>query len=138
MKRDDLAHLRWANMDDSHKFVNGGNLLLGVGCCDIDIHGDDRNQVGRSYRPFGHFLTSCKSAAAPTVFLRALMRLTLMVFGRPLTISGFILDFSNALRNGCINAFALCVILNCYPHILGHVDGTWKLLKNTTQTTATQ
>jgi hypothetical protein len=28
MKRDDIAHLQWVNMDYSHKFLSGGNLLL--------------------------------------------------------------------------------------------------------------
>jgi hypothetical protein len=42
-------------------------------------------------------------------------------------MDGFITDYDLALRNGCLMAHPGKPILNCYPHIVGKIDGSWKL-----------
>jgi hypothetical protein len=110
-------------------FVLGSELPkpgLSAGTADIDIHGGKRNRISRSFRPFGHFITAIRSAVSSCVFLRALARITLRVYGRTLDIQRFILDYSLALRNGCQKVYPGCNFQLCYPHLVGHLKGSWK------------
>jgi hypothetical protein len=59
-------------------------------------------------------------------FNRVLWRFTLDIFCLSLNIQRFLLDYSLSLRNGCRQVYPDSSFQNCFPHIDGYVDGSWR------------